>query len=100
MRVTLIHNPGSGDDAQPTAESLIALIRAAGHEVAYWSSHDDDWIAALSEPPELIAIAGGDGTIGDVSKHLVRRGIPTATLPVGTANNISRTLGVTQASLE
>src|SRR5215470_6965367 len=100
MRVTLIHNPGSGDDAQPTAEGLTGLIRAAGHEVSYWSSHDDDWINALAEPTELIAIAGGDGTIGDVSKHLIGRGIPIALLALGTANNISRTLGVTQLSLE
>src|SRR5262245_20845065 len=100
MRVTLIHNPGSGDDAQLAADGLIELVRAAGHEVAYWSSHDDDWITGLAEPTELIAIAGGDGTIADVTKHLIGRGIPIALLAMGTANNISRTLGVTELSLE
>jgi len=100
MRVTLIHNPGSGDDAQPDAEVLIALIRSAGHEVAYWSSHDDDWVAALAEPTELFAIAGGDGTIADVARHLIGRGVPIGLLSTGTANNISRTLGVTELSLE
>jgi diacylglycerol kinase family enzyme len=100
MRVTLIHNPGSGDDAQPDAEGLVALIRSAGHEVTYWSSHTDDWIAALAEPTELLAIAGGDGTIADVAKHLIGRRVPIALLPMGTANNISRTLGVTELPLE
>jgi diacylglycerol kinase (ATP) len=100
MRVTLIHNPGSGDDAQPNAEGLIALMCAAGHQVAYRSYHDEDWIAALTEPTELLAIAGGDGTIADVAKRMIGRGIPLAVLPMGTANNIGRTLGVADVSLE
>ncbi len=100
MQVTLIHNPGSGDDAQPEAEGLIALIRAAGHQVAYWSYDDDDWTTALEEPTELLAIAGGDGTIAAVAKRMIGRGIPMALLPLGTANNIGRTLGLADVSLE
>ena len=100
MRVTLIHNPGSGDDAQPGAEDLIALMRAAGHQVAYRSCHDDDWMAALEDPGELLAIAGGDGTIAGVAKRMIGRAIPLALLPMGTANNIGRTLGVADVSLE
>ncbi len=100
MRVTLIHNPHSGDDAQPGAEGLIAVMRAAGHQVAYRSCHDDDWTAALEEPTELLAIAGGDGTVADVVKRMIGRGIPLALLPMGTANNIGRTLGVADVSLE
>jgi diacylglycerol kinase (ATP) len=100
MKVTLIHNPASGDDAQPGAEDLIALVRSAGHEVAYWSSHADDWVRALDDPCELVAVAGGDGTIADVAKRIIGRHIPLALLPLGTANNISRSLGLADAPLE
>jgi diacylglycerol kinase family enzyme len=37
---------------------------------------------------------GGDGTVARVAKELVGRGIPVAPLPGGTANNITRTLGL------
>jgi diacylglycerol kinase family enzyme len=100
VRVTLIHNPASGDDAQPSAEDLIALLRFAGHDVTYRSCHDENWIDSLEDPGELLAIAGGDGTIADVAKRVIGRGIPLALLPLGTANNIGRTLGLADASLE
>src|SRR3954463_5240521 len=63
MRVTLIHNPGAGEEGQPDAEDLRRLVRAAGHEVWCVSSKEPGWEAALDRPAELIAIAGGDGTV-------------------------------------
>ena len=100
MRVTLLHNAGAGDDDQPDAQQLIELIRNAGHAVSYRSTDEDDWVRALSEPADVIAVAGGDGTIGRVAKQMTGRGIPIAVLPMGTANNISHTLGVADLPLE
>ena len=100
MRVTLIHNAGAGDDDQPSARELSDVIRSAGHAVSYWSTHDDDWAAALSAPADVIAVAGGDGTIGRVAKRMAGSGVPLAVLPMGTANNISRTLGIVDLPLE
>ena len=100
MRVTLIHNEGAGDEDQPSAERLCELIRRAGHELSYRSARDDDWESALRGPYDIIAVAGGDGTIGRVAKHMVGSVIPLAVLPTGTANNISRTLGIVDVSLE
>ena len=99
MRVTLIHNPGAGDDDQPDAEALQALVRAAGHEVRYQCCTDDAWASVLDEPADLIAVAGGDGTVGRIAKKLIGRHIPVAPLPLGTANNISKTLGLMELSL-
>ena len=99
MRLTLIHNPASGDDAQPAADDLIALVRAAGHDVVYRSSHDSDWTEALEDPGDLLAIAGGDGTVADVAKRMIGSTVPLALLPMGTANNISRSLGVADIPL-
>ena len=99
MLITLIHNPGAGVDDQPDSETLLSIIRAAGHEVRYQPSENGTWASALDEPADLVAVAGGDGTVGRVAKKLIGRDLPVAPLPLGTANNISKTLGLADLSL-
>ena len=94
MRVTLIHNPGAGAQASGDAQKLIELLHEAGHEVRYQSAKDDAWEKAPDWPADLVAVAGGDGTVARVAKAMLGRSIPLAPLPAGTANNISRTLGL------
>jgi diacylglycerol kinase family enzyme len=99
VRVTLVHNAGAGDDDQPDGEALQSLLRNAGHRVRYQPCDDPMWAAVLDEPADVIAVAGGDGTVGRVAKKLVGRDVPVAPLPLGTANNISKTLGLTELTL-
>ncbi len=99
MRVTLIHNPGAGDDKQPSRGQLEALIKEAGHEVRYQSVREKGWTKVLDKKADLVAVAGGDGTVGKVARRLIKSGIPIAILPMGTANNISRTLGIVDLSI-
>jgi diacylglycerol kinase family enzyme len=94
MRVTLIHNPEAGSDEQPSGDDLARLIRKAGHSMIYQSSKHADWQRSLDEPTDLIAVAGGDGVVGLVSKRLVGKHVPIAILPMGTANNIAATLNL------
>jgi diacylglycerol kinase family enzyme len=94
VRVTLIHNPGAGRTDHRGAEQLVALIEEAGHSVRYQSSKDDDWDEALEKPADLVVAAGGDGTVGRVARRMAGRNTPLTALPAGTANNISRTLGL------
>jgi diacylglycerol kinase (ATP) len=100
VRVTLIHNPGAGKHGKEDLQKLLDLMRDAGHEVRYKSAKDDDWVKALDEPADLVAVAGGDGTVSRVAKRLVGRGIALAPLPAGTANNICKTLGLLGRPLE
>jgi diacylglycerol kinase family enzyme len=100
VRVTLIHNPGAGKQGRNDSGKLVALLRDAGHEVRYQSSKDDGWEDALDEPSDLVAVAGGDGTVSRVARRLAGRGIPVAALPAGTANNISRSLGLVERPFE
>ena len=100
MRITLIHNPGAGDDDQPDRDELSALMRRHGHSVRYQSGTDKTWPAVLDEPTDLIVVAGGDGTVGRVAKKMIGRDLPLAPLPLGTANNISKTLGLTELTLD
>jgi diacylglycerol kinase (ATP) len=102
MRITLIYNPGAGDGKNDMSE-LSSRIESAGHEVTCYSSKCKNWTEALDlldHPADLIAVAGGDGTVGRIAKRLVGRGIPLAVLPLGTANNVARTLDLTDLSLD
>ena len=92
MRATLIHNPTAGDE-RPTADDLRSILEDAGFQVRYQSSKKD-WRKALEEPPDVVVVAGGDGTISKVLKHMAGRETPVAPLPLGTANNIGRSLGL------
>ena len=70
----------------------MALIRQAGHVPHYKSSKDEKWHTVLEEPTDLVAVAGGDGTVAKVARRLIRSDIPLAILPLGTANNVFKTL--------
>jgi diacylglycerol kinase family enzyme len=93
-RATLIHNPGAGDDKQPTGRQIEVLIEEAGYKVRYQSTKEKGWTKVLKKAADLIVVAGGDGTVSKVARRLIGTGYPIAVLPVGTANNISRTLGI------
>jgi diacylglycerol kinase family enzyme len=94
MRVTLIHNPNAGEKNQAGVTDLRRLIEEAGHEVVHRSSKNTDWRDLLDKPTDLVAVAGGDGTVGRVARHMIGRDTPIAVLSMGTANNIARSLGI------
>ena len=89
MRVTLIHNPGAGKAAM-TPKGLRKLLAAHDHEVRYQSAKEKGWKKALKKPADLVVIAGGDGTVGRVTRRMVGRGVPVALLPSGTARSSVR----------
>jgi diacylglycerol kinase family enzyme len=101
MRVTLVHNPGAGEGGVGEGAAAIErVIRAAGHSVHVTSCAEDDWARALDLPADLIAVHGGDGTVGRVAKRMLGRGVPLAALAGGTANNIATTLGTESLPVE
>jgi diacylglycerol kinase family enzyme len=66
----------------------------------YQSSKEKKWKKALKKPGDIVAVAGGDGTVGKVARRLIGSPTPIAILPLGTANNIANTLDVTGKSLK
>jgi diacylglycerol kinase (ATP) len=98
VRITLIHCPAAGKGSHD-ADGLIALLAEAGHEVGYRSTEDEDWRDALCGPSDLVVAAGGDGTVRRVFTALPGHGLRASLLPLGSANNIARTLGVEGAEL-
>jgi diacylglycerol kinase (ATP) len=99
MQVTLIHNPDAGDDQQPSGDELLKLIRRAGHTACYQSSKDENWRSALEQSCDIVAVAGGDGIVGTVAKQLIGRRVPIGVVPMGTANNVATTLGLTNKTI-
>lgn len=94
MRVTLLHNQSAGSENH-AADELKAAIEGAGHRLVEVSSGLEELIASVRErPADVIAIAGGDGTVGRAACALAGCGIPLAILPLGTANNTAAALGV------
>jgi len=100
MQVVLVHNPAAGDESAPGEQALKRLIRDAGHEVEYCPVRSRKWKSALKDGADLVAVAGGDGTVVQVAREIMGRRIPIAVLPLGTANNISKSLGVRHLPLE
>jgi diacylglycerol kinase family enzyme len=100
VRVTLIHNPGAGKQDGSSAKALLKMLRRAGHKPRYQCAKDKDWTRALDKKADLVVVAGGDGTVANVTRHMVGRGMPVAVLPSGTANNIARSLGLLNKPFE
>jgi diacylglycerol kinase family enzyme len=93
LQVTLLHNPAAGDEDHGAAK-LCALIERAHHQVTYQSTVEPGWLQVVRRPTDLIAVAGGDGTVGRVMRELANRPTALALLPLGSANNIARALEI------
>ncbi|MFT3810740.1 MAG: diacylglycerol kinase family protein [Micropepsaceae bacterium] len=99
MKAILFHNPKSGT-GEFTADELKAILRLAGHDVTYCSTKSSGFKSALRKSCELAVVAGGDGTVGKVLKGLKHRSTPIGILPLGTANNIATSLGISGSPAE
>jgi diacylglycerol kinase (ATP) len=93
MRVALVHNVTAGDrEFEP--DDLVGLLRDAGHEVTEFGKKKRDVARAVLSNPDVLAVAGGDGTVAKAAVALLDSRLPLVVLPTGTANNIARSLGV------
>jgi diacylglycerol kinase family enzyme len=92
MRATLFHNPSAGGKA--AKDEILAAMKLVDFDVHYVSVKQDDLKDAFKKKADLIVVAGGDGTIAEVLTRLPDRSLPVALLPLGTANNVARSLGI------
>lgn len=101
FKMTLIkvfHNPTAGE-AEHTKEIIVEKIEAAGFECSYSSTKKEISEKRIPEETEIIAVAGGDGTVRKIAEYycsgnVLNRRHPLGLLPWGTANNIATTLGI------
>lgn len=95
----LLHNPEAGE-GEHTRKELLSLIRSAGYDCRYLSTKGRWWEKIGSQGTDFLVVAGGDGTIRKVAgklleRKLIDRKLPVGLLPLGTANNVAKTLRVT-----
>lgn len=100
-KIIILHNPSAGDEDHFRKE-LLHDLQMAGYDPNYFSikngKEGEVWKDAM-DLSELIVIAGGDGTVRRVVGELIqwdllRKRPPMALLPMGTANNLARSLGM------
>lgn len=89
MRVLLIHNPNAGLDSRSEKPSIRAMEEAGHHVIV--ALPDDDLEAVECD---LIAVAGGDGTVSKMVERFLDTPLPLTIIPLGIANNIARSLGI------
>ena len=98
----LIFNPSSGRDDENNALRLahiVSSLRAHGieaHVGLKTSGNAARELArkAVRDGHSLVVVAAGDGTIGDVASQLVGSSTVLGIVPIGTMNNLARSLGV------
>ena len=90
-RVLIIHNPTSGWRRVRFLGAVVRRLRERGCVVVIRPTsgpHDATRLAreALAEGFDVIAAAGGDGTINEVANAIPADGPPLGIIPLGTAN--------------
>jgi diacylglycerol kinase (ATP) len=96
MQATLIYNRNAGRSRALDVEDALDTLRDAGYEPVYRPTRSEqDLDSALARAEGLIVAAGGDGTLRAVITRLVNSEKPLAVIPMGTANNVGSTLGLT-----
>ncbi|GHA44338.1 diacylglycerol kinase [Salinimicrobium marinum] len=94
----IVHNPTAGN-GKHTKKDLLHKVEKEGFETKYVSTDETGWEDFLKNEPDVIFLAGGDGTVHKLAAVLlkapiVKRRIPIHLFPHGTANNIATTLKI------
>ncbi len=100
MNLVIIANPVSGRGR--ACRSVQSYVRRWPHpewNVRIVTTRGRDHAGSLAqellgEPPDLLAICGGDGTVNEVASRVPRPPCPIALIPAGTANVLARELGI------
>ena len=99
-RAHLIFNPVAfGDTADGALAHILELLRGHGLDMEASSTTEDDpgdgvAAEALARQPDLVVVAGGDGTIHAVARALLHTGTPLGIIPMGTVNNLADALHI------
>jgi YegS/Rv2252/BmrU family lipid kinase len=94
----LIINPGARGGAADISE-ILALLQDGGmtlevHTCAPGQTAADAIRARADDGLDCVILGGGDGTLNVAAAALRETGLPLGILPMGTANDLARTLGI------
>jgi diacylglycerol kinase (ATP) len=98
-RARLIMNPVSGGEQSNPMKlpEIVAALEAANirADLTFTAPERSPMqIAqqAVEEGYEMVVVGGGDGTVSEVAKGLIHAPVPLGIIPIGTYNNIARSL--------
>ncbi|HEY8938783.1 MAG TPA: lipid kinase [Cellvibrio sp.] len=97
-KALLLINPHSRNGSDTDIQEGIELLRNAGTEVIVKNIDESNTAAQLIEELhndiQLVIVGGGDGTINSALSALYRFKLRLGILPLGTANDLARSLGI------
>lgn len=101
-RVLIVFNPIAGRRRRSRYRAVIAALEALGCRITIRETRrrgDAEAFAgaALRDDFDVIAVAGGDGTINEVANGLGPTAPPLAVIPLGTANVLAAEIGLSTA---
>src|SRR5690348_91007 len=97
-KALIIHSPGAGRSVQ--FSQALDYLHQAKVEIADVLSIKtlgntlEQGVRWREEGIDLVIAAGGDGLIGGVLPYVLRDELPVGILPLGTANDVARTVGI------
>jgi diacylglycerol kinase family enzyme len=101
MQATLIYNPNAGSISQVSPDKLLETLAQAGYDPIYIPTlQENDLDGVLAQAKDLVVVCGGDGSIRSAAIRLLGRNVRIAPLPMGTANNLCRMLGLNGKPVE
>ena len=97
--ILAIFNPAAGRNRRQRFDEIVNLLRKEGCEVEVrvteHRGHAEEMARAISSTRvDLIAAAGGDGTINEVVNGLRGTGVALGIIPLGTANVVADEIGL------
>ncbi|ATU93765.1 lipid kinase [Phyllobacterium zundukense] len=96
-RALLIVNPNARSGKRPIAP-VREMLESGGLTLVDAAPTDGETlsnvISRMRDACDLVIIGGGDGTLNSAAAGLVDTGLPLGVLPLGTANDFARTIGI------
>ena len=104
IRALLIINPNSRMGAEADITEGIQLLESAGFVLIKTESKSAQDTSILidrhHQEIEMVIVGGGDGSINSAADAVYRHQLTLAILPLGTANDLARSLGLPKDLLE
>ncbi|MBZ3692347.1 lipid kinase [Phyllobacterium calauticae] len=102
-RALFIVNPNARSGRKPI-DPIRKALETGGLTLVDASPDKDesisDLIRRMQDACDLVIIGGGDGTLNAAAAGLVETGLPLGVLPLGTANDFARTIGLPPVPLK
>jgi diacylglycerol kinase (ATP) len=98
-RVLLVTNPGSGGAGDCDLDRVVDILRRAGDVATVTPGSTetfDDEVRTAAAGADLVAVAGGDGTMNRSVNALKERlpDLAVGLIPLGTGNDLARTMSI------